>query len=183
MPTLFPHYDKSGFTGGGKCLCCNGDLVPLIDFGDMPLVNTYSVTDKFPLSVNRCVSCYHLQLHSFVDKNVLYRDYAYRSGTGRTATDYFNAFARTALSYVPNAKTVLDIASNDGSQLDAFKRLGLETYGIDPAENLVPIARAKGHNIHATFLESVYFERTYCILTAQNVVGHTVDPWTFLKNC
>src|SRR6266403_1709229 len=108
---IFPWYDRHGFVGGGKCLCCNGDLVPLIDFGDMPLVNTYNVKEKFPLRVNRCVKCCHLQLHEFVDPNVLYRDYAYCSGTGRTALDYFRDFARTALSYVPKAKTVLDIAS------------------------------------------------------------------------
>jgi hypothetical protein len=31
---------------------------------------------------------------------------------------------------------VLDIACNDGSQLDAFKKHGHQTYGVDPAENL-----------------------------------------------
>ena len=182
--TQFAHYDHSGFVGGKQCLCCNRDLLPLINFGDMPLVNTYNVKEKFPLAVNRCVSCCHLQLHQFVDPNVLYRDYAYCSGTGRTALDYFRDFARTALSYVPNARNVLDIASNDGSQLDAFKVLGLKTAGIDPAENLAPVAIKKGHYIRAQFLESVSFEReTYDILTAQNVVAHTIDPWTFLKNC
>jgi len=179
----FPHYDHSGFVGGKKCLCCGSEVVPLIDFGDMPLVNTYNVKEKFPLSVNRCVSCCHLQLHQFVDPNILYRDYAYCSGTGRTALDYFRDFARTALSYVPHARNVLDIASNDGSQLDAFKALGLETYGIDPAENLAPIARKKGHDIRVQFLEKVPFNETYDILTAQNVVAHSINPWTFLTNC
>src|SRR6266487_5137473 len=139
---IFPHYGYDGFVGGGKCLCCKGELVSLINFGKMPLVNTYSVKEKFPLDVRRCVQCSHLQLHEFIDPKVLYRDYAYRSGTGRIALDYFRDFARTAVSYVPKAKNVLDIASNDGSQLDAFKMLGLETFGVDPAENLEPIASA-----------------------------------------
>src|SRR5262249_25274397 len=103
-----------------KCLCCGSSLRPLIDFGDMPLVNTYNITDKFPLSVNRCVSCCHLQLNEFVSPEIIYRDYAYCSGTGRTALDYFRDFARTATLYCPRASDVLDIASNDGSQLDAF---------------------------------------------------------------
>jgi 2-polyprenyl-3-methyl-5-hydroxy-6-metoxy-1,4-benzoquinol methylase len=157
----------------------------LIDFGDMPLVNTYNVKEKFPLRVNRCVSCCHLQLHQFVDPNVLYRDYAYCSGTGRTALDYFRDFARTALSYVPDARNVLDIASNDGSQLDAFKALGLQTFGIDPADNLAPIARAKGHSICVKFLEDALFSENenYDIITAQNVVAHSVVPLTFLLQC
>src|SRR6266436_1371754 len=177
-------YGSGGFVGEHKCLCCNGELTPLIDFGPMPLVNTYSIQDKFPLAVNRCLNCCHLQLHEFVDPNIIYRDYAYCSGTGRTALDYFRDFARTALAYVPQAKRVLDIASNDGSQLDAFKVLGLETHGIDPAENLAPIARSKKHSITAKFLEDVNFDaETFDIITAQNVVAHTIDPWTFLKNC
>jgi 2-polyprenyl-3-methyl-5-hydroxy-6-metoxy-1,4-benzoquinol methylase len=78
----------------------------------------------------------------------------------------------------------LDIASNDGSQLDAFKALGLQTHGIDPAENLAPISRAKGHSILADFLENVSFDsETYDIITAQNVVAHTINPWAFLINC
>lgn len=157
----------------------------LIDFGDMPLVNTYNVKDKFPLRVNRCVECCHLQLHEFVDPRVLYRDYAYCSGTGRTALDYFRDFARSAMSYVPGAKDVLDIASNDGSQLDAFKELGLETFGADPAENLNPIAENKGHKIFTGFFEDLHFEgfRGFDIITAQNVVAHTVDPLRFLIKC
>ena len=183
--TWFPHYTPGGFVNGKTCLCCGSEVSMLIDFGDMPLVNTYNVKEKFPLRVNRCVSCCHLQLHQFVDPNVLYRDYAYCSGTGRTALDYFRDFARTALSYVPNARNVLDIASNDGSQLDAFKALGLETFGIDPAENLAPIARAKGHSICVKFLESALFaeKETYDIITAQNVVAHSAIPLTFLLQC
>ncbi len=148
----------------------------------MPLVNTYNVKEKYPLSVNRCVSCCHLQLNEFVSPSILYRDYSYCSGTGRTALDYFSDFARTAISYVPNARTVLDIASNDGSQLDAFKELGLDTYGIDPAENLAPIAEAKGHSIKIGFFEEIKFLRfKYDIITAQNVLAHTPQPLEFLK--
>src|SRR6266404_5140694 len=105
-------YGTGSFVNGRKCLCCNGEVTPLIDFGPMPLVNTYDVKTKFPLSVNRCLECYHLQLHEAVDPDILYRHYAYCSGTGRTALDYFRDFARTAVSYVPKAKTVIDIASN-----------------------------------------------------------------------
>lgn len=186
MPTLFPHYAPGGFVNNKTCLCCRGEVRMLIDFGDMPLVNTYNVKEKFPLRVNRCVECNHLQLHEWVDPKVLYCDYAYCSGTGRTALDYFRDFARTALSYVPTARHVLDIASNDGSQLDAFKALGLLTYGVDPAKNLNPIAQGKGHHIMTGFFEHSDFNGFgggFDIITAQNVVAHTSDPLSFLQRC
>jgi 2-polyprenyl-3-methyl-5-hydroxy-6-metoxy-1,4-benzoquinol methylase len=149
----------------------------------MPLVNTYNVKETFPLSVNRCVSCCHLQLNEFVSPSILYRDYTYCSGTGRTALDYFADFARTAITYVPPARTVLDIASNDGSQLDAFRELGLETFGVDPALNLAEISSAKGHHIRAEFFEDAKFTQKFDIITAQNVVAHTPEPLRFLENC
>ncbi len=149
----------------------------------MPLVNTYNVKEKFPLSVSRCVSCCHLQLNEFVSPSILYRDYSYCSGTGRTALDYFSDFARTAISYVPNARTVLDIASNDGSQLDAFKEQGLATFGVDPALNLAEIASNKGHHIRAEFFEDSKISTRFDIITAQNVVAHTPEPLRFLENC
>jgi 2-polyprenyl-3-methyl-5-hydroxy-6-metoxy-1,4-benzoquinol methylase len=188
-------YGRSAFTGGGKCLCCTSEVVPLIDFGSMPLVNTYSVKTEFPLAVDRCVECYHMQLHEYVDPDVLYRHYTYCSGTGRTALDYFRDFARMAVSYVPNAfiireghiaATVLDIASNDGSQLDAFKTLGLQTYGVDPAANLCKIARDKGHNITTAFFEEMSTDidpQFFDIITAQNVLAHTPNPLEFLIQC
>ena len=168
-----------------SCLCCEGTLVPLVNFGRMPLVNTYGVTEKFPLAVNRCKVCCHLQLSEAVDPLVLYSDYAYCSGTGKTALDFFSGFARTALSYVPNAKRVLDIASNDGSQLDAFKALGLSTSGVDPAANLAEIAKAKGHAITVGLFEETFIPEgtTFDIITAQNVVAHTHRPMEFLSRC
>lgn len=168
-----------------SCLCCEGALVPLVNFGRMPLVNTYGVTEKFPLAVNRCKVCCHLQLSEAVDPLVLYGDYAYCSGTGKTAIGFFTEFARTAMSYVPNAKRVLDIASNDGSQLDAFKALGLSTSGVDPAANLAEIAKAKGHAITVGLFEETFIPEgtTFDIITAQNVVAHTHRPMEFLSRC
>jgi 2-polyprenyl-3-methyl-5-hydroxy-6-metoxy-1,4-benzoquinol methylase len=168
-----------------SCLCCEGALVPLVNFGRMPLVNTYGVTEKFPLAVNRCKVCCHLQLSEAVDPLVLYSDYTYCSGTGKTALGFFTGFARTALTYVPKAKRVLDIASNDGSQLDAFKALGLSTSGIDPAANLAEVAKAKGHAITVGLFEETFIPEgtTFDIITAQNVVAHTHRPMEFLSRC
>ena len=128
-----------------KCLCCNGDLTNLLDWGKLPLANNYNVKETYPIKLNQCKSCFHLQLDETVDPEILFRDYPYFSGTSKTSLDYFDEFAETALRYYPDASSVLDIACNDGSQLDSFKKLGLETYGIDPAENLLPVSSKKGH--------------------------------------
>lgn len=168
-----------------NCLCCGSATEELIDFGAQPLVNTYAVTEKYPLIVHRCVTCRHLQLAEHIDPRILYKDYAYHSGTGQIALDYFKQFARFAVSYHPQARTVLDIACNDGSQLDAFAALGLLTYGVEPAANLAVIAEAKGHTVRPAFFEDIAFhsDTKYNIITAQNVLAHTPRPQEFLKKC
>ena len=42
--------------------------------------------------------------------------------------------------------SVLDIACNDGTQLDYFKDEGFKTYGVDPAENLHKLS-SKNHEV------------------------------------
>ena len=38
----------------------------------------------------------------------------------------------------------MEIASNDGEQLRAFKDLGVNVLGVDPAKNIAEIANQKG---------------------------------------
>jgi hypothetical protein len=58
-----------------------------------------------------------------------------------------------------------------------------ETYGVDPAENLAPISRAKGHYVYTGYFDEDYTVRNpqpYDILVAQNVFAHNYDPMAFL---
>jgi SAM-dependent methyltransferase len=86
---------------------------------------------------------------------------------------------------VSGADKVLDIACNDGSQLDAFRELGLTTAGIDAAENIATIAAQKGHLIHCGLFESMNLRKVpaFDIITAQNVLAHTAQPERFLRRC
>lgn len=167
-----------------ECVCCGNSVSPLLDWGNMPLANNYNIKESYPIKLNVCSNCFHLQLDEAVEPEILFKDYPYFSGTSKTSLDFFKEFAEMTLRYLPEAKHVLDIGCNDGTQLDAFKELGLETFGVDPAENLLPISRKKGHRVECRMFENgkgsiVQFD----IITAQNVVAHTADPLTFLKGC
>jgi hypothetical protein len=108
------------------------------------------------------------------------------SGTSQTLRDYFDWFARETLTYVPDATSVLDIACNDGSQLNSFKALGLKTYGVDPAENLHPLSSAN-HDVVCDYFTDKYAyhygSKNLDIITAQNVFAHNSYPLEFLKQC
>jgi hypothetical protein len=132
-----------------------------------------------------CNNCYHGQLSHAVDPGALYCHYNYVSGTSVTGHAFFESNAREIHDRVGAAGKVLDIACNDGSQLNEFLALGWETYGVDPAVNICPIARAKGHNIVCGFWTSEVAATlpVMRVITAQNVFAHTCNIDDFLYAC
>lgn len=175
-----------------ECLCCgNTDLELTLDLGVQPMANSYldhpdDTELTFPLVLNRCTKCSHLQLSHAVDPDLLFKNYLYVSGTSQTLRDYFDWFARETLNYFSEKpKSVLDIACNDGSQLNSFKALGLKTYGIDPATNLHELS-SKEHEVICDYFKEehvAHYLNRVDIITAQNVFAHNDYPLDFLRQC
>jgi 2-polyprenyl-3-methyl-5-hydroxy-6-metoxy-1,4-benzoquinol methylase len=175
-----------------ECLCCGSEKLKLVlDLNEQPLANSFKKTAEeaeptFPLRLNICEACTHLQLSHAVNPDLLFKNYLYVSGTSQTLRDYFDWFAKETLTYAPAAETVLDIACNDGSQLNSFKALGLKTYGVDPAENLHVLSSAN-HDVVCDYFTDKYAyhygSKNLDIITAQNVFAHNSYPLEFLKQC
>lgn len=175
-----------------ECVACGGQLlVPVLNLGNQPLANSYKdtkneVQEEYPLAINRCDNCYHVQLTHAVNPDLLFKNYLYVSGTSNTMRQYFSWFADWSIeTYFLVAggtpHTVLDIGCNDGTQLDVYKINGMQTFGVDPAENLLATSLAKGHKVY-----NQYFDESiggiYDILIAQNVFAHNSNPMAFLRN-
>lgn len=175
------------------CLACgSGHLDTVLNLRDQPLANNFlsSPSDKepkYPLAVNLCKNCCHLQLTYAVDPAVIYRHYLYVSGTSQTQRVYMQWFAKFACEFFhEKPKTVLDIGCNDGTQLDYFGELGIKTFGIDPAENLYADS-SKKHTIMCDFfnLDTARKFRsqhgTVDCVVAQNSFAHVPDPVGYLE--
>jgi len=175
-----------------KCFCCdNSNLKTILDLGNQPLANNYhdglTFQEEYPLRLNLCDKCFHLQLSHTVNPDLMFRHYLYVSGTTQTLKDYFDMFAKKTLEYNSEAKNILDIACNDGTQLDSYQKLGLKTYGIDPATNLVPTAVGKGHDVICDYFNintiNKFGDNKFDIITAQNVFAHNKYTVDFLLSC
>lgn len=175
-----------------QCLACgNDDLVLTLDLNDQPLANNFQPhagikdTDLwFPLAINRCTHCNHLQLTHAVDPAIIYTHYLYVSGTSQTNRDYmkwFAGFVREDFHYW--ASSVLDIGCNDGTQLDFLKAAQFQTYGVDPAENLHALS-SKNHNVVCGFWDetsAAKLGRDFDAIIAQNSFAHNPNPLPWLK--
>jgi hypothetical protein len=174
------------------CLICNSALHLVLNLGEQPLANdlrnTPQNTCKYPLELYRCISCNHTQIGFFVDKSTLFKNYLYESGVSRTSKQHFSDFAEIYSTKVKNSsRKVLEIASNDGSQLDEFKIRGWETYGVDPAENIVSKSINRSHNIICDFWgnsnSTIFKDVIFDLIIAQNVLAHVTNPVEFIREC
>ena len=179
-----------------NCLACGSDNLKLtLDLNFQPLANSYRKDvsewlEMFPLAINRCEKCYHVQLTHAVDPDLMYKDYLYVTGTSKTMSDHCDWFASYSTEYFNSmagrrASDVLDIGCNDGTQLNFFKVKNISTYGVDPAENLYERS-SKNHNISLGYFDkelgSKFNKNDFDIIVAQNVFAHNYDPRTFLRD-
>lgn len=173
-----------------ECLCCGStDLKNILDMGLQPLANSYNDIQnlKFPIGLNKCNNCFHLQITHLVDPNILFNEYSYYSGISNTFKEYCNWFANFLNNTFPNNKLVLDIGCNDGTQLDYFKRLGFTTVGVDPARNIYPIS-SKNHDVHCGFFNETFasslkneYDR-FDFIICQNAFAHNANHFKMLSD-
>jgi hypothetical protein len=63
-----------------ECLCCQGkNLTNILSLNSQPLANSYvPVGEKlevYPLAVNICDNCYHMQLSFIVDPDLMFKNF------------------------------------------------------------------------------------------------------------
>ena len=177
-----------------NCNACGSEhLTPVLDLNSQPLANSFLTAanlseDSYELAVAICNDCCHLQLTVAVDPNFMYQNYLYVSGTSQTHRDYMQWFADFASEYYssPGPAKVLDIGCNDGTQLNFFKSLGAETYGIDPATNLYATSSAN-HQVTCDYFgadtvdEFVAQHGRMNLIVAQNSFAHNHNPLAYLQ--
>lgn len=170
------------------CLACNNSgLRAVLDLGQQPLANHLleNKDDPFavhPLGLMCCPRCGHGQLSHFVSPEELFRHYFYASGTSGSLGAYFEWFCAEAAKVFAPGSDILEIACNDGSLLARFKPYGFNLTGVDPAGNLVGVARARGLEVIGDFwpCPDAIGSRKFDLIVGMNVLAHTPDPCAFL---
>jgi len=177
-------------------ICGARDLTVFLDLGMMPLVNRYlhsagelATEVRYPLQVAYCSTCWLSQLTCVVDPAVLYADYAYHSSVSRTFQAHCRRMAADLTSRygLDQDSSVMEIASNDGCLQQAFLDQSVKVLGIEPAENLARVARAKGLQVinqfwsHEAARLAVETRGAADLILATNVLAHVDDLSGFLS--
>ena len=175
-------------------LCKSKNLIKVFDLGTTPLANSYCSKikslklKKYPLALNLCKNCGHLQLSISVEPKKMFQNYLYKTNTSKKNYDHFKKYYLkvSKLFKTKNIK-VLDIASNDGTFLNFFNSKKCLKVGIDPAKNLQTFAKRKGINQICdffTYKNSFYLKKKFTsfdLITANHVCAHVANLEDFFR--
>ena len=174
-----------------NCRICNyTDIQPFLDLGKVALPNAFlkesqlsSSEPLFPLVVGFCQKCRLVQLIYTVEPEVMFKNYVYIPSASKTRLDNFEKIVEGVTNILRPDKNSLavDIGSNDGSLLQEFKKIGVKTLGVDPAENLSKVSQLKGIEVFTGYfnfktakkIKNKFGSASY--ITATNVLAHIDD--------
>jgi len=177
-----------------KCKVCDSkSLRQVIDLGDQPCCLHFLKKEEigkepyFPLRVVLCDNCQTSQLDYVISKEEMYSNHTYLSGITKSLDVHFKEVAQkvdNSFFKTKNKKSVLDIGSNDGTQLKHFKDLGYEIQGVEPSKMTAEIANNSGINtLRAFFNEetALKLDKKYDVINAAGVFFHLEELHSVTK--
>ncbi len=191
-----PKKNGSDFQAIRACrICKQKHLLSFLDMGKMPLVNSFFKNKKekapsFPVRVLFCPHCGLVQLSGVVNPELIFSNYAYQSSFSKTFQEHCTELAVETLKRFSDLKNgrVLDIGSNDGCLLQAFKEQGFVPLGIEPSLKLAQDAKKKGIPTLADYwgsaaAKAVLKGGSVQVITATSVLAQVADLHSFVQNC
>jgi hypothetical protein len=181
-----------------RCRFCGKEnIFKFLELGEMPLANNFltekeleSIEEpKHPLDLFFCDNCCLVQTGYVVPPDILFKNYIYFSAT----SDFLH---RHASHLATNLKErfglnekyiILEIASNDGTVLQYFKKLGIRVLGVEPATNIAEVAVEAGiETYNAFFNEStaLVIKEQYGamdLVLGRHVFAHVPEIHGFVK--
>jgi len=169
-------------------------LKPVINFGKMPIANGFLEPHQFEdqYSFNMVLG-YDKETHAIglINKvepeKMFHENYAFFSSTSKGMQNHFRTTAEKLFPYVLDGDMVVEIGSNDGIMLEAWKKLGVKAIGVEPSKNVAEISRGKGHHVLDKFIseevaEEILGHGKVSVVFGANVSCHIEDFENYLKS-
>jgi SAM-dependent methyltransferase len=177
-------------------LCGSAALKHVLPILPSPIGDAFVTADHlnepqelYPLDCYLCNACGHLQNLDVVDPDILFRNYTYRTSVSVGLVEHFKKYAQSVVSdfLITPESLVVEIGSNDGSLLAAFKNAGMRVLGIDPARDIAAAASANGIRTIADFFSSACAAKILSehgkakVFCANNVFAHIDEMMDIVK--
>jgi hypothetical protein len=182
-------------SANSNCRICKSEIFEeILDFGDLALTGVFEVegsgVQRAPMKLNRCVECGLVQLaHNYKAEYLYGETYGYESHLNLSMVDHLKRKASLLEELFlnrPGRKTVVDIASNDGTLLSGFKSKDLDLIGIDPLIDVVgdyyPNKVVKIKEFFTSLAYKSVTSREATLVTSLSVLYDLEDPIRFARD-
>ena len=171
-------------------LCGSNKVVCFLNLSNMPRAGAYLKKEdlekpeiSYPLDIYFCENCYSVQLLDIIPRETLFDDYRYLSSVASNSVlEHFEIYANEINNLLTKkSDLVLEIACNDGILLKPIKEKGINCLGVDPASNIVSVAKERGLNVINEFFGEKIAEKILHeygsaeIIVANAVFAHVDD--------
>ena len=180
-------------------VCGSSKLEEVLDLGFQPLCNEFLPANEpirpltfYPLNLCYCPECSLVQLDHIIPTEIIFgNQFTYLTGASKSLVEYFTNLAAglaDKLQLKPG-DTVIDIGSNDGTFLKAFKSLGMQVLGIEGSRQSSDVALSNGIPTLVNFFGrgSAAAIKSHLppnaeirLITGMNVLAHTDNINEFL---
>lgn len=159
----YPEYHSVKAGTITACQVCNSPRIRLVlDLGHQPLCDNLLSAEAlnapettYPLRMFWCQDCTNVQVDYCVPGETVYHaDYPYKSGVTKELVEYQQTIADSLIEryQLTPSELVVDIGSNDGTLLQAFKSAGVKVLGIEPT-NIAQLANDAGIETEQAFFD------------------------------
>lgn len=179
------------------CRICGGKTKTFLDLGRTPPPEEFRTKQElsdpistYPLGLAFCPACGQVQLRHEIPPDVMYKEnYFYDYSLTKTGLKHWKSLAKLLYKkyHLTKLDLVVDMGSNTGMLLSLFKDLGARIMGVDPATNLVNIARDRGiptinDYFSPTVARQIVKEHGKAkIITCNNTFDHVDNLYEFME--
>ena len=147
-------------------------------------------SEKFPLILAICNECSYLHLPYVLNPKVSYTDYVYETKITVGLSKHYMDYAQEIIDYggVKPSSLVIDLGSNDGTMLKAFKERGMKVLGVEPNEHIAGIANKNQLDTISDYFSSTVANRinrdygSASIITANYMYANIDNIIEFTEN-
>ena len=184
-----------------SCLVCSDQSVhDVLDLGMHPYADTFIGQHQldqsepvFPLEVQMCSTCGHLQNKYVTNPDDRYTkyDYSYTSANSSYSKDHWDEFSQTTHERcgLGDSSFVIEIGSNDGYLGSKYQDLGHSFVGVDPSPIMAKLARERGVSTELGLFSNDISSKVVAkmgrrpdLIVANNVLNHADDISTFMRD-
>jgi SAM-dependent methyltransferase len=144
-----------------------------------------SLLDEGTIHLYVCLECGFQFFNPKLAGGAEFYEQLHAQGSGYYAPDRPENERNVRFAGKRGCRNILDIGCGSGFALDAARRTGLETFGVELSRSAAAAAAERGHTIFPVLLENMdpVWEGKFDLISLNQLLEHVPDPAGLIRQC